>query len=197
MGVVDDCALFREGVVLALAASDGIELVDQGGTIGEALRIAYEKRPDLVLLSINTPDPEFAAVTALCSVSPKTKVIVLLLSASEDAVRTALKAGARAYILKSVSGSELVKALRSIHEDEAIATVGLAKSGGVPAPRLTRREQQIFDRVARGESNKEIGQALQITEKTVKQHNTRMFQKLKVRNRVGAALLVHNSIDDE
>jgi DNA-binding NarL/FixJ family response regulator len=194
---VDDCTLYREGVIHALVASGCIDVVHQGGSVGEALRIVYERRPDLVLLGFNSPNSEFDAVAAFCSASPSTKVIVLVPSVSQSACKLAVEAGARAFVPKCVTGSELVQTLKSIHEDGAIVTIGLAESARVKLPELTRREQQIFARVARGESNKEIARVLRMAEKTVKQHITRLFQKLKVRNRVEAAVLALKSIGTE
>jgi DNA-binding NarL/FixJ family response regulator len=133
------------------------------------------------------------------------KLVILTVSEDEDDVTAALRAGARAYVLKGVAARELVGIMRAVAAGEVYVTPSLAASllfelsGGKvgshspsPLDDLTERERQILERVAAGDSNKEIGAQLHLTEKTVKHHMTNILQKLQVRNRVEAALLARS-----
>ena len=209
--IVDDHPLFREGVIHSLKAQPDIEIVGQGATAEEAIQLACDLLPDIIVLDIDIPDGGLHAAQTIASACPVTKIIILTVSAEEDHVLAALKAGARAYILKGVAARELVSILRAVWAGEVYVTPTLAasllleltgaSSGASPeshAPaspldELTERERQILERVAAGFSNKEIGQQLYLTEKTVKHYMTNILQKLHVRNRVEAALLAQKS----
>lgn len=141
----------------------------------------------------------------IVATSPVTKIIMLTASEAEDDVVTALKAGARAYIVKGVSARELKTILRSVQNGEAYVTPALAasllsdfqaaankKTKNSPLQDLTEREHEILEHVANGKSNKEIAADLFLAEKTVKHHMTNILQKLHVRNRVEAALLAQS-----
>jgi DNA-binding NarL/FixJ family response regulator len=135
-----------------------------------------------------------------------TKIVMLTASEAEDDVVAALRAGARGYIVKGVSARELISIVRAVNAGDAYVTPTLAASllsemsgppraGRQPDPldELTVREQEILERVASGLSNKEIGQQLGLSEKTVKHYMTNILGKLHVRNRVEAALVAHGS----
>lgn len=193
IGLIDDCILYRAGVQQALSGIDDMELVGQGGTLGEILHEVYSQRPDIILLNVTAPRRDSSAIATCRSICPDAKVVVLAPSADDGEVRAALRAGASGYIPKSVTGSELVATLRSIAEDDVIVPIPLpATRDGDPA-KLTPREEQVLSEVAHGRSNKDIARRLTISEKTVKQHITSMLQKLKVRNRVEAAMLGRKS----
>ncbi|MBI3979380.1 MAG: response regulator transcription factor [Chloroflexi bacterium] len=203
IAIVDDHPLFREGVAHTLEAEPDVEIVGQGATAADAIRLARDLLPDLVLLDITIPGGGLNAAQAIAAACPVTKIVMLTISEEEDDVLAALKAGARAYILKGVSGRELVGILRSVHAGEVYVNPTLAASlllemtGAMREPRLStgpldelsERERQILELVAAGQSNKEIGHQLHLTEKTVKHYMTNILQKLHVRNRVEAALL--------
>lgn len=205
--IVDDHPLFREGVVSTLDAQPDIEVVGEGESADDALRLACELLPDILLLDISMPGGGLQAVSAIAATVPVTNIVMLTASEHEENVTTALTAGARGYIVKGVSARELVRILRAIHAGEVYVTPSLAATllfeitgassrsrlAGRPLEDLTERERQILERVAAGDSNKEIGTALGITEKTVKYHMTNILQKLQVRNRVEAALLAHKN----
>ena len=201
--IVDDHPLFRNGVMQTLRAEPDIEIVGQGTTAAEAISLAGELLPDIILLDITIPGGGLNAAQTIAAAVPVARIIMLTASGAEDDVLTALKAGARGYILKGVSGDELVKIVRDVHAGEAYVTPALAASllsdmrdgprASRPAPNpldeLTEREHEILERVAAGLSNKEIGQQLFLSEKTIKHYMTNILQKLQVRNRVEAALL--------
>jgi DNA-binding NarL/FixJ family response regulator len=201
--IVDDHPLFRDGVVNTLNAQPGIEVIGEGASAADALRLAGELLPDILLLDISMPGDGRSAVSRIAAVAPVTRIVMLTASEHEEDVTAALKAGARGYIVKGVSARELVGVVRAVHAGEVYVTPSLAatllfeltgapsrpRAGASPLDELTERERQILERVAAGDSNKEIGAALAITEKTVKHHMTNILQKLQVRNRVEAAML--------
>lgn len=200
--IIDDHPLFRDGVVNTLKMEDDFEIVAEGTTSAEAIRYAAEHLPDLLLLDINIPGGGLTAVPKIAASNPATKIVMLTASEQEDDVMSALKAGARAYIVKGVAARELKTILRAVHQGEAYVTPTLAanllsdfKAGAKKTSLLedlTEREGEILELVAVGKSNKEIAAQLFLSEKTVKHHMTNIMQKLHVRNRVEAALLAQN-----
>jgi len=205
VAIVDDHPLFREGVAHTLGAQSGVEVVAEGGSAADALRIAAERIPDVMLLDVSMPGGGLDAVRQIAAAFPVVKVVMLTVSEDEDDVTAALRAGARAYVLKGVAARELMRILRAVAAGEVYVTPSLAASllfeltsgkGGAqpanPLDDLTERERQILEGVAAGDSNKEIGAKLHLTEKTVKHHMTNILQKLQVRNRVEAALLARS-----
>jgi two-component system, NarL family, nitrate/nitrite response regulator NarL len=200
--IVDDHPLFRDGVAFTLQSQPDFEIVGQGTAAAEAVELSSQLLPDLLLLDINIPGGGLSVVQTIAAACPVTKIVMLTASEAEEDVLAALKAGARGYIVKGVSARELVSSLRAICAGEAYVTPTLAASllselsdspadlrSNDPLAALTSREQQILEGVAGGLSNKEIGQKLALTEKTVKHYVTNVLQKLHVRNRVEAALL--------
>jgi two-component system nitrate/nitrite response regulator NarL len=204
--IVDDHPMFRAGVVQTLRAEPDIEIVGEAMTASEAERLAVELLPDVILLDITIPGGGLNAARAITASSPVTKIIMLTASEAEEDVLTALKAGARGYILKGVSGHDLIKIVRDVYAGEAYVTPTLAASLlsemqngergqpqiSSPLDELTEREHQILEQVAAGLSNREIAQQLFLSEKTVKHYMTNILQKLQVRNRVEAALLAQS-----
>ena len=202
IAIIDDHPLFREGVVHTLGAQPDIEVVGEGESAADALRIVAERMPDILLLDVSMPGGGLNAVRQIAAAFPVVKVVMLTVSEAEDDVTAALRAGARAYVLKGVASRELARIIRSVAAGEVYVTPSLAASllyeltGGRgpnaapnPLDGLTDRERQILERVAAGDSNKEIGAQLGVSEKTVKHHMTNILQKLQVRNRVEAALM--------
>jgi two-component system, NarL family, nitrate/nitrite response regulator NarL len=219
IAIVDDHPLFREGVAHILEQQAGIEVVAQGASASDAIAIAERHLPDVMLLDVSMPGGGLAAIRHIATAWPVIRVIMLTVSEQEDDVTTALRAGARAYVLKGVSSRDLTRVVRAVAAGEVYVTPSLATSllydlssgsggggsgggnggaaatsagGGRPArllDDLTDREREILEHVAEGDSNKEIAVRLQISEKTVKHHMTNILQKLQARNRVEAALI--------
>lgn len=202
VAIVDDHPLFREGVAHTLRIQPNIEVVAEGGSAADAIQIAAERMPDIMLLDVSMPGTGLHAVREITAAFPVIKVIMLTVSEEEDDVTAALRAGARAYVLKGVPARELIRILRAVAEGEVYVTPSLAASllfeltserptspAANPLDVLTDRERQILERVAAGDSNKEVGTQLHVSEKTVKHHMTNILQKLQVRNRVEAALM--------
>jgi len=200
VAIIDDHPLFREGVVHTLRSSRVLQVVGEGGTADDAVRIAREELPDIVLLDVSMPGGGIEAARSIARVCPIIKMIMLTVSESEQDVAQALEAGVKGYVLKGTSGSELLKTMFAISRGESYVTPGLAArllthvtrqepARAAALPELTEREAQILAQVARGLTNKEIARALSLSEKTVKHHMTNVMQKLQVRNRVEAAMV--------
>lgn len=201
--IVDDHPIFREGVASILGSEPDIEIVGQGVTADEAIRLTRELLPDIILLDVNMPGGGLKAAVTIANAFPVVKIIMLTGSSEEDDVINALKAGAQAYVLKGVAARELNGIVHSVYMGEGYVSPSLAanllseitsshrqpQSTKDDFDELTEREQQILELIAIGTSNKEIGQKLFLTEKTIKHYVTNILQKLHVRNRVQAALL--------
>lgn len=200
--LVDDHPLFREGVAYTLGAQADMEVVAQGESRDEAVRLAERHAPDVLLLDINIPGGGIEAARAIAAARPAIRIIMLTASVDEDDLAAAMAAGAKGYILKGVAARELVGIVRAVNAGEGYVAPSLAASllagmaGGArpatpadPLDALTEREREILDLVAAGLSNKEVAASLHLSEKTVKHYMTIIMEKLGVRNRVEAALL--------
>ncbi len=204
MLVVDDHSLFRQGVVQTLGQESDMTVVGEADSATIAIERARDLLPDVVLLDLKLPDGSGLTVAReLQRQCPYSKVIVLTAVEDDEALLQALKEGARGYLLKGVSGDELVRVIRAIDRGETyvtpsmagrllseLAQPGTARLARGVAGDLTDREWMILERVAQGLTNKEIASHLYLSEKTVKHYMTNILQKLQVRNRVEAALLV-------
>jgi|ERR1700730_901389 two-component system nitrate/nitrite response regulator NarL len=203
IAVIDDHPVFREGVVGMLSHVDGVEVVGEGATAADALKVAQDLLPDVILLDLNMPGGGLQAAADIARVCPNVRTIMLTASENEQDVTSALQAGARGYVLKGSGGPEVVETVRAIFRGDSYVEPNLAarlliqkgkRIGTVVInnPRdLTSREKEIFGPVSRGMSNKEVARSLKCTERTVKHHMTNIMQKLNVRNRVEAVLKFH------
>lgn len=195
IGIVDDHPMLREGVANTLRKRTDLQVVEQGGSADEARDIALRLIPDVMLMDVNMPGDVFAAVRYISTQLSDVKVLMLTVSESEDDAYSALEAGARGYVLKGISGPDLVLAIRSISRGETYITPEFAKKllsnfrkheAEVRKIDLTHREEQIIREVSMGLTNKEVASKLLISEKTVKYYMTCVMQKLNARNRVEA-----------
>ena len=197
--VADDHPLFRAGVAEELGKDPGIEIIALAANGGEAVRLAREKMPDVVLLDIAMPGKDgISAASSISLACPSTKIIMLTVSEHEDDLMAAFKAGAKGYVLKGVSGRELARVIRSVVDGEVFVSQALASrlliemsepKSSDPFEELTPREMEILQLLAEGLSNREIGQRLHLAEKTVKHYMTNVLEKLEVGSRVQAALM--------
>jgi len=197
--IADDHPLFREGVSHALAAEPDIAVVGQADTGEEALRLAIDLVPDVVLLDIGMPGwGGLATVEKLSRACPVTKVVMLTVYDDEDRWLSAFKAGARGYVLKGVPPRDLANIVRlvaggDVYVSPALAADMLRELTGErpqdPLSELSEREREVLSLVAEGLTNREIGERVHLAEKTVKNHMTNILGKLHVRSRVEAALL--------
>jgi two-component system, NarL family, response regulator LiaR len=196
--VVDDHAVVREGLRTFLELQEEFEVVGEAGDGEEAVRLAEQLRPDVILMDLVMPGLDgVGAMQRLRRRLPKCRVIVLTSFADDDRLLPAIQAGAAGYLLKDTQPSELARAVRAAHAGEALLdpTVAarlvdaIAQAPGAASPeRLTPREQQVLELIGRGLSNKLIARELEISEKTVKAHVGHLLGKLGVTDRTQAAL---------
>ena len=197
--VADDHPLFRQGVVHALGQEPGLKVVGEASSGEEALKLACELLPDVVLLDISMPGwGGLVAVEKITTACPAATIVMLTVSEDKDKLLAAFKAGARAYVLKGVSARELAAVLHSALGGEVYVSPSLASEmlvsltrGSAPDPlqELTDREREILRLIGCGLTNREIGDRIFLSEKTIKHYVTNILQKLQVRSRVEAALL--------
>lgn len=202
--LVDDQALFREGLRTLLSVQLDLEVVGEAANGAEALRLAAELRPAVVLMDLQMPVLDGVAATRRLRVSqPDCRVIALTTFDDDESVFEALRAGAVGYLLKDASSEKLVEAIRAAARGESFLQPSVTakviaeftrlsnKPSERPQPLvepLSGRELEILSLVANGASNKEIAAALFIAEGTVKNHVTNILGKLAVRDRTQAAL---------
>ena len=197
--VVDDHPLFRQGVVAALGKEPDLRVVGETASGEEALALAHKLLPDVVLLDISMPGWN-GIVTAekIAMACPATAIVMLTMSEEKDKLLAALKAGARGYVLKGVGPKELAQVVRSaaageVYVPPSIAAEMLVSLTRAPAPdplqELTELEREILGLIGEGLTNREIGERIFLSEKTIKHYVTNILQKLQVRSRVEAALL--------
>jgi len=197
IAVIDPHPIFRQGVIRTLARSDCMTFVGEGTTAADARLIASENAPDIILVDIAIRDGR-----ALTAELVKRGIKCVILTTLDDvlSVSNALAAGANGYILKGVSGLELISALRTIYAGHPYVTAELAARlliGDSFVPKrvakvqaaLTYREQQLLEHITKGYTNKEIAHKLGLTVGTTKVYLTHLFKKLQVRSRLEAVIL--------
>lgn len=202
----DDHRLFREGVRKLLELEEDMQIVGEAGEGKEALTAISRIKPDVVLMDISLPGMDgVAAARRIKKDNPDLKVVMLTVHQDEPHIFEAIKAGAAGYLLKDVSADELIAAVRRVSRGEALIEPKIAvkileefkamSRRKKPADEevysdLTVRENEVLRWIALGVSNKEIASKLDISEKTVKNHLSNIFQKLRVNSRTQAALFV-------
>ncbi|MGD9479555.1 UNVERIFIED_ORG: response regulator transcription factor (plasmid) [Roseateles sp. XES5] len=204
MAVVDDHPLFREGVTRSLSEIDGFEIVAEGSSSADAIRIAETLRPDILLMDISMPGSGLEAIPAILKIAPAQKIVMLTVSETSEDVTAALERGAAGYILKGVGARALADAIRTVASGESYVAPTLsaklitARGQATPSKSalvagLTPRERQVLERVAMGMSNKHVAIELDLQEKTVKHHMTQILTKLGVANRTEAAMALRDA----
>lgn len=207
--LVDDQALFREGLRTLLSVQPDLEVVGEAGDGIEALQQYARLRPDVVLMDLLMPRLDgVEAVRQLRHEAPEARVIILTTFDDDDYVFEGLRAGAMGYLLKDTPSEKLIEAIRSAARGESflqpsIATKVIAEfsrlANAAPAAAslellepLSQRERQVLRLLASGASNRQIADTLVIAEGTVKNHITNILGKLGVRDRTQAALKARN-----
>ncbi|WP_030455830.1 response regulator [Herbidospora cretacea] len=195
--VVDDQALIREAIAALLGVQPGVTVVGTAADGHEAVERAAALRPDIVLMDVRMPRMDgVSAVAALREHAPEVRVVMLTTFDDEEYVVRALRAGATGYLLKDLPARDLAAAVRLAHAGVAqldpAVTARLVAPGGARAPEaqvpLTARELDVLRLVAAGASNREIADRLHLSEGTVKNHLSRILQRLGLRDRVQAAV---------
>jgi len=187
--LVDDHALLRTGVANIINQEPDLEVIAEAGDGVEALEVWERHRPDVMLLDLRMPRMEgVEVVRRIRERDPRALVIVLTTYDTDDEIERALKAGAKAYVLKDISADDLVSSIRTVLAGKTyIAPAAAAKlAEGVTRVQLTPREMATLRLMADGKANKEIASALDISERTVKTHLGHLFDKLGVTSRTEA-----------
>lgn len=188
--VADDHHIVRQGLVALLKTITGFSVVAEASNGEEAIQCFERHQPDVTLMDLRMPRVSgVEAVAAIRSKNPAARVIVLTTFDGDEDIYRALQAGAKGYLLKGMSGDELINAIRTVSAGRshipAVVAERLAERMG--APELTARELEVLKLIVAGNSNKEIGTALGISEATVKTHINNLLSKLGVTDRTQAA----------
>ncbi len=216
--IVDDHTLFRRGLTALLSQDSRLQVMDQAGDIGEALRCLQRGQPDLILLDNHLPGVRGVdGIPALKEAAPDVRILMLTVSENEDDLAAALHAGAEGYLLKTVESDQLCDAIVKVMDGESVVspemmtklvTAFRAKPAKTIAPaaasvsapatdptpqanalaQLSAREREVLVLIARGDSNKVIARKLDIAETTVKIHVQHILRKLQLTSRVQAAV---------
>jgi DNA-binding NarL/FixJ family response regulator len=187
--LADDHEIVRRGVRSLLEDRNDLQIVGEAATGWEAVAQAKELKPDVVVLDISMPDLNgLEATREILAILPRSEVLILTRHESEELARGALEAGARGYILKSDAGRDLVSAVEAMAQHKPFFTSRISeiildgylrnREPESPVHSLTHREREIVQLLAEGKSNKEIGNILVISFKTVATHRATIMQKL-------------------
>jgi two-component system response regulator NreC len=201
--LADDHTMLRQGLRALVDAEPGLHVVGEAGDGEQAAQLAEQLRPDVVVMDISMPVMDGLAATAqICATLPGTRVLVLTMHAEEQYLLKVLEAGGSGYVLKSSADTELIAAIRAVHRGEAFlypsATAMLLRAyrhaDGLHRPadgQLTEREAEVLRLTAEGYSNREIGEQLYLSPKTVDTYRQRIMEKLDLHHR---AELVHHAL---
>jgi len=201
--VVDDHEVVRQGLVALLDRRSGFEIVAQAGSVAESIALAALHQPDLVIMDVRLPDGSgIEACREIRAARPETRVVMLTSYPDEEAVLSAIIAGASGYFLKQIRGRDLVSALESVGRGESLldpavtekvlARVRQMAGGGAvdELAGLTEQERKILLLVADGMTNKEIATEVFLSDKTVKNYVSSILSKLNLQRRTQAAAFV-------
>ncbi len=202
--IVDDQALFREGLITLLSVQPDFEVIAEASNGEESIRLAVQHNPDVILMDLRMPVMDgVTAIKRIKAVLPESRIIVLTTFDDDESVFDGLRAGAVGYLLKDVSSEKLADAIRAASRGEyfllpSITAKVMAEFSRFSRPvpthsetlvdPLTNREEEILRLVATGASNKEIADSLVIAEGTVKNHITSILNKLNARDRMQAVI---------
>jgi DNA-binding NarL/FixJ family response regulator len=194
--LADDHAVVRDGLKLLLETQADLQVVGEANDGRQAVRRVDQLRPRVAILDIGMPELNgIEAASQIKEACPETRVIILSMHSSREHIFQALRAGARGYLLKEVAGSEVIQAVRAVHNgkrylSQKIADVvideylrqGEAAAGESPLIRLAPREREVLQLVAEGKSTAEIAQILPLSPKTVETYRSRLMKKLGLRD---------------
>lgn len=198
--LVDDHEVVRSGIKALLQATDDIVVTGEASTVREAIDEADRTRPDVVVMDVRLADGSgIEATREIRAKHPKTAVVMLTSFADDEALFASIMAGASGYVLKQVKGGELVRAIRTVGRGESLldpavtnAVLERLRKGkhllkDEKLARLSPQEERILALVADGKTNREIGEELNLAEKTVKNYVSSILSKLEVARRAEAA----------
>jgi DNA-binding NarL/FixJ family response regulator len=206
--IADDHALVRRSLETVLQGEPGLELVGQASDGQEAVQIAGEVVPDVVLMDIRMPKiTGIEAARQMKEVAPSAKIVMLTISDEEEDLFEAIRAGASGYLLKDIPLDELADSVRAVYGGQSLINPSMAgklltefatlarrdsedePAKHAPAPKLTDREMEVLRLVARGLNNRDIAKELFISENTVKNHVRNILEKLQIHSRMEAVMI--------
>lgn len=194
--VADDHPTFRAGLQFLLHGTD-MDVVGEAGSGTEAVEMALALHPDVVLMDLRMPDLNGIEATAqITAAAPEIGVIVLTMFEQDESIFAAMRAGARGYLLKGADREEIVRAVRAVHAGEALFGAAVARRlmtffespTTASFPQLTAREREVLQLIAEGRPNAAIADELVLSLKTVRNHVSNIFAKLRVADRAGAII---------
>ncbi|SEM85103.1 response regulator [Lihuaxuella thermophila] len=201
--IVDDHEMVRMGLSAYLEAQPDIQVVGEASNGREAVRLAQETKPDVILMDlVMEPMDGVEATKEICRVLENPKIIVLTSFIDDDKVYPVMEAGALSYLLKTSKASEIARAIRAAMKGESVLEAKVTgkmlsqmrrNKDAKPHESLTPREMEILRLIAEGKTNQEIADTLFITVKTVKTHITNILSKLEVDDRTQAAIYAHRN----
>jgi DNA-binding NarL/FixJ family response regulator len=199
--IADDHPHFRDGLRALLSSASDLEVVGEAADGEEAISLAVDLQPDVVLMDLGMPGVGgIEATRRILRTSPHIAILVISMFEDEDSIFAALQAGARGYLLKGSLKAEILRSIRAVSSGEAIFGPTIARrlmqyfSNPHPAappdafPELTEREHEILELIARHETNPEIAKRLHLSPKTVRNHVSNIFTKLQVADRAQAII---------
>jgi len=197
--IADDQRLFANGLARIIGVQADMEVVGEAHTGEEAITLCLHEEPDVVLMDLSMPGMGgLSATRKILSLLPRTRVLILTVHTDDIHVFQGIKAGAQGYILKDCTPEELTRAIRTVHAGETIMSQDIARktlstfesirSNTEITPVLTERELEVIKALAQGKSNKEIALALDISEKTVRNHASNIYNKLHIFDRTQAVI---------
>lgn len=197
--IADDHTLFRDGLRALFASLPDMRVVGEAATGAEAIALAEQHQPDVILMDIQMPGVNgIEATRQIVQTSPHIGVIMVTMFEDNDSVFAAMRAGARGYVLKGADQEEMRRTIQAVARGEALFGPAIAarlssffqvpKTATIPFPDLTEREQEVLHWLAQGLSNQEIADKLFISSKTVRNHASNIFSKLQVADRLQAIM---------
>jgi DNA-binding NarL/FixJ family response regulator len=198
--LADDHQIMRDGLVALLEALPGLEVVGTAGDGAEAVRVCGATRPDVVVMDIQMPAVDgIEATRQVVTAHPGTAVVILTMNEDDDTIMSALRAGARGYLLKGSSATEVEQAIRATASGGMVFGASLAarvadflsgrpRSPEVPFPELTDREREVLDLLAAGRSNAEIARHTYLSDKSVRNAVSSIYGKLHAADRADAII---------
>lgn len=201
--IVDDHALFREGLASIIRMEPDIEVSGLAGSVQEAIKIVSSLKPDIILMDFTLPDGTGADATRMVlREHPDCKIIFLTMSDHDEDLFAAIRSGAKGYLIKNMSPSKLVATIRSVQQGESALSRSMTlrlmeelsrtrvpeRKGDSALTKLTRREVDVLGELAAGKTNQEIANHLYLSENTVKYHVHSILEKLDLPSRRAAAL---------
>jgi DNA-binding NarL/FixJ family response regulator len=204
--IADDHTLFRDGLRALLNSVPDLEVLGEASDGAEAVRLAAELQPDVVLMDIQMPGVNgIEATRRILRTSPHIGIIIVTMFEDDDSVFQAMRVGARGYVLKGAEQDEMLRTIRAVARGEALFGPAIATrlmsffsslTPTTPAdafPELTEREREVLDLIAKGYNNAEIASQLVLSPKTIRNNVSNIFSKLQVADRAQAIILARDA----